>query len=112
MRVLTSFLLGVANTIGSRRVAEDGDSVYARASLAPVKGAATGSRVLSGAILLGVLLALAVNAVPVLAELRAAGFLIDSMGIQELTSAKMTNYNALIFPEFPMTDAMLRPSEQ
>ena len=38
---------------------------------------------------------------PLVAELRKAGFLIDNIGIQNLTAEKMRQYNAIIFPEFP-----------
>ncbi|MHB9023926.1 MAG: hypothetical protein ACYC7E_07070 [Armatimonadota bacterium] len=44
--------------------------------------------------------------VPLLAELRAAGFQVDDLGFQHLTLEKMRRYNAVIFPEFPMTDPM------
>ncbi|MBI4025885.1 MAG: hypothetical protein HY360_12945 [Verrucomicrobia bacterium] len=50
--------------------------------------------------------------VPLVAELRRAGFLIDNMGIQNLTPDKMKQYNALIFPEFPLTDPLLKPGQQ
>ncbi|MHB9130998.1 MAG: hypothetical protein ACYDBB_07900 [Armatimonadota bacterium] len=42
--------------------------------------------------------------VPLIGELRKAGFLVDSMGIQQLTAEKMAKYNALIFPEYPWID--------
>ena len=50
--------------------------------------------------------------VPLVAELRKAGFLIDNIGIQHLTPKKMRQYNVLIFPDFPRTDPMLKPGEQ
>ena len=50
--------------------------------------------------------------VPLVAELRKAGFLIDNIGIVQLTPQKMRQYNALIFPDFPRTDPILKPGEQ
>ena len=45
--------------------------------------------------------------VPLVEELRKAGFIINNLGIQNLTPEIMQQHNALIFPEFPMTDALL-----
>ena len=50
--------------------------------------------------------------VPLVAELRKAGFLIDNIGIQNLTPEKMRQYNVLIFPDFPAADPMVKPEEQ
>jgi hypothetical protein len=41
---------------------------------------------------------------PLLGELRRAGFLIDNMSIHKLTPEIMAKYSALIFPEYPWID--------
>ena len=42
--------------------------------------------------------------VPLVAELRQAGFIVNKMGFEKLTPEIMAQYNCLIFPEFPRTD--------
>lgn len=42
--------------------------------------------------------------VPLITELRKAGFLVDHMSIHLLTAEKVAKYSALVFPEYPWID--------
>ncbi len=41
---------------------------------------------------------------PLITELRKAGFLVDHMGIHKLTAENMAKYSTLVFPEYPWID--------
>lgn len=43
-----------------------------------------------------------------LGELRKGGMQIDCAGIHELSAERMQQYSALVFPEFPLTDPLLK----